>query len=141
MTNSPRRLWTITMSLASILAATAAAQPPTAKRPVTDTYHGVSVSDPYRWLEDDKAAEVREWSEAQNGYARGILDKLPGVETIRARVTEIMSKRSPSYGDVKFRWPQSPVNRDQDMRSIRYFASKNQPPKQQPMIVVLYVAR
>jgi prolyl oligopeptidase len=103
---------------------TTSAQPATPARPVVDTYHGVSVTDAYRWLEHDKADEVQQWSDAQNAYARSILDKLPGVEAIRARVTEIMSKRSPSYGSVVF-------------RGGKYYALKDQPPKQQPMVVVL----
>jgi prolyl oligopeptidase len=101
------------------------AQPPEAPvRPVVDTYHGVDVTDPYRWLEEDGDAEVRQWSAAQNAYAREILDGLPGVETIRKQVTEIMSAETPSYSSVAY-------------HGGRYFAVKRQPPKQQPMIVVL----
>ena len=39
--------------------------PAAPKRPVTDTYHGVQVSDPYRWLENPNSKPVREWSAAQ----------------------------------------------------------------------------
>jgi len=35
--------------------------PPTAKRPVTETYHGVTVVDDFRWLEDDASPEVKRW--------------------------------------------------------------------------------
>jgi prolyl oligopeptidase len=100
------------------------AQPATPVRPVEDVYHGVTVVDSYRWLEDDQSPEVREWSSAQNAHARGILDNLPGVATLRARVTKIMSKRSPSYWSVQF-------------RGGKFFAMKDQPPKQQPMLIVL----
>ena len=31
-----------------------------------DDYHGQTVEDPYRWLEDDLAPEVEEWVKAQN---------------------------------------------------------------------------
>ena len=41
-------------------------------RPVTDTYHGVKVVDPYRWLETDEDPEVKAWSDAENAYARSV---------------------------------------------------------------------
>jgi prolyl oligopeptidase len=99
--------------------------PPTTRvEEATDTYHGTKVTDPYRWLEADEADEVTKWSDAQNSHARSILDKLPNVEAIRERVTAIMSDESPSYREVTF-------------RGGKYFAIKNQPPKQQPLLVVL----
>jgi hypothetical protein len=44
---------------------TALADPPrAARRPVKDTYHGVTVVDPYRWLENGADPEVRAWTRA-----------------------------------------------------------------------------
>src|SRR5262245_30207681 len=103
----------------------APAQPPESeKRPVTDTYHGVKVVDDYRWLEDWANIKVREWSEAQNAYARGVLDKLPHVEDVRARVTEVMSAQTVSYYGLQH-------------AGGRVFAMKRQPPLQQPLLVVM----
>src|ERR671913_334520 len=79
--------------LIGTLLATAAgsAPPPSPKRSVTDTYHGVAVTDDYRWLEDWNNPEVKKWSEAQNAHARAVLDGLPGVEALRTELTKIMA--------------------------------------------------
>ncbi len=37
---------------------------------VQDTYFGTTIEDPYRWLEDWKGDEAREWVAAQGNYAR-----------------------------------------------------------------------
>src|SRR5947209_3713586 len=100
-----------------------AAPPVTKKVPVTDTYHGEKVIDDYRWLEDGKNKDVQEWSEAQNAAARGILDKLPGVEALRERVTKILSAKTTSHGALM-------------LRGGQLFAIRRQPPKQQPFLVV-----
>ena len=54
-----------------------------------DTYHGVQVADPYRWLEDIDSADTRAWVEAQNKVTSGFLHQLPQRERIAARLTEI----------------------------------------------------
>jgi prolyl oligopeptidase len=111
--------------LLALSSATAfAGPPPTKKEPVTDTYHGVTVADPYRWLEDWNSPQVKAWSEAQNVNARGILDKLPGVETLRQQLTKIMTAKTTSHGDFHYRGGQ-------------HFAIRRQPPKQQPFLVVM----
>ena len=49
-----------------------------------DDYHGTKVADPYRWLEDDNAAETRAWVEAQNKVTFGYLEQIPQREAIRS---------------------------------------------------------
>ncbi|HLJ09654.1 MAG TPA: prolyl oligopeptidase family serine peptidase [Planctomycetaceae bacterium] len=92
--------------------------------PVTDDYHGVSVTDDYRWLEDGNDPAVRKWSDAQNAHARAFLDHLPHVAEIRARVTEIMSAKSIIYSSVEY-------------RRGTLFAIQREPPKQQPFLIVV----
>ena len=75
--------------------------PPTRVEPVTDTYHGVSVADPYRWLEEGTSAEVREWTAAQTARTRAYLDALPFRSALEARLAELMSQSSVSYRDFK----------------------------------------
>lgn len=54
-----------------------------------DVIHGVSVLDPYRWLEDIDSGETRAWVEAQNELTFGYLGKISARENIRERMTEL----------------------------------------------------
>jgi len=54
-----------------------------------ETLHGVQVADPYRWLEDLNSEETGQWVEAQARFAREYLDKLPELEPVRQRLTEL----------------------------------------------------
>jgi prolyl oligopeptidase len=54
-----------------------------------DDYFGTKVADPYRWLEDDNAEDVKAWVQAQNAVTFGYLDKIPYRPKIKARLTEI----------------------------------------------------
>jgi prolyl oligopeptidase len=58
--------------------------------PVVDVLHGVSVTDPYRWLEDQNSPRTRSWIEEQTRYARAYLDRIPGREDTRRRVGELL---------------------------------------------------
>lgn len=98
--------------------------PPTTKAAVTDVYHNVSVVEDYRWLEDADSPAVQQWTAAQKQYARQTLDNLPHAEAIRKQVTEILSAETVSYSSVTH-------------HAGRFFATKQQPPKQQPFIVVI----
>jgi prolyl oligopeptidase len=85
--------------LLSVVLAFAACQKGTAKLtyPVTkkvdqvDDYFGTKVADPYRWLEDDNAEEVKQWVQAQNAVTFGYLDTIPYRPKIKARLTEILN--------------------------------------------------
>ncbi len=96
----------------------------TPKRPVTDQYHGVTVVDDYRWLEDLNDPEVRDWNDNQNGHTREVLKGLPARELIRERVAALYSSSSADYLAVQF-------------QGGRFFALKFQPPKEQKYLVTL----
>jgi prolyl oligopeptidase len=96
--------------------------PETAIAPVTDTYHGVEVIDNYRWLENSDDPEVRQWSEAQNTYARWVLDRIPARQAIAKRLEELYNRASPEYYWFQY-------------REGVLFALKDQPPKDQPLLV------
>ena len=58
--------------------------------PVTDILHGIPVTDPYRWLEDQDLPETQQWITAQQSYARSYLDVIAGREQIRKRIRELL---------------------------------------------------
>src|SRR5690348_14331349 len=51
--------------------------PQTRKVDHVDSYHGTSVPDPYRWLEDDNSAETANWVEEQNKLTFAYLNQIP----------------------------------------------------------------
>ena len=65
--------------------------PETKRGDQVDTFHGVDVADPYRWLEGDvrTSEEVAEWAQLQSDFARAYLDKLPSLERFRERLTKL----------------------------------------------------
>jgi prolyl oligopeptidase len=63
--------------------------PKTDKIDQTDDYHGTTVADPYRWLEDPDSPETRAWVEAQNKVTFAWLDQVPTRDRIRSRLTEL----------------------------------------------------
>src|SRR5580700_9839506 len=58
--------------------------------PVTEVLHGVSITDPYRWLENQNSPETRAWIANQTHYARAYLDSIPGRIQIRERVRQLL---------------------------------------------------
>ncbi len=70
--------------------------PKTEKVNQVDDYHGTKIEDPYRWLEDDTATNVKEWVKAQNKITFGFLEQIPYRNTIKERLTEIWNY--PKYG-------------------------------------------
>ncbi|MDR0604860.1 MAG: prolyl oligopeptidase family serine peptidase [Bacteroidales bacterium] len=54
-----------------------------------DEYFGVKISDPYRWLEDDRSAETEAWVEAQNKVTFGYLDKIPFRTALKDKLTAL----------------------------------------------------
>lgn len=55
----------------------------------TDIYHGITVADPYHWLEDDNSAETKQWEEAQNKVTEAYLSQIPSRSRIKARLTAL----------------------------------------------------
>ena len=75
--------------------------PTTSARLVTETVHGATLTDPYRWLEDNKSDEVIKWTRAQHDAAIGWLGKntpeVPGLRDELTRYTDRTITSPPSY--------------------------------------------
>ncbi len=73
----------------------APAAPAKLKYPVTrtvdvvDDYFGTKVKDPYRWLEDDNAADTKLWVAAQNAVTDAYLAAIPQRGAIRERLAQV----------------------------------------------------
>ncbi len=79
------------MSTAAPVVAGPIAYPETQRGFEVEARHGLSVPDPYRWLEADVRtdANVAKWVEAQNKVTVGYLAGLPKRDMIRIRLTEL----------------------------------------------------
>jgi prolyl oligopeptidase len=94
----------------------------TPKKPVSTSYQGVTVEDPYQWLEKDDEPDVKAWLDAQNQRTRQYLDQLPDRAAIEKQLTEWYARTSPNYSSLV-------------SRPGLLFVMKFQPPKQQQLLV------
>ena len=63
--------------------------PETKKVEASDTFFGVEVKDPYRWLEDDRSEETAAWVKAENVFTNAYLEKIPYREAIKKRLEQV----------------------------------------------------
>ncbi|HEY9196406.1 MAG TPA: prolyl oligopeptidase family serine peptidase, partial [Mucilaginibacter sp.] len=60
--------------------------PQTKKVDTIDSYFDVRVPDPYRWLENDQAADTKAWVKEENKVTQDYLKQIPYREEIRKRL-------------------------------------------------------
>ncbi len=65
--------------------------PETAKINHIDTYFGVDVADPYRWLENDTSEATGEWVKAENEVTFGYLNHIPYRNKVKSRLEELLN--------------------------------------------------
>ncbi len=63
--------------------------PKTKEIPVAENYFGITVIDPYRWLEDDLSKETEEWVDAQNAVTFDYLSHIPFRDAYKARLEKL----------------------------------------------------
>lgn len=89
------RVWLAPLAL-SLCALGAEPAPKTGQKPYSYTLHGVTVNDPYHWLEDQKSPATRAWLDEQINYTGAYLAKIPGRDMLRKKLEPMF--RTDSYG-------------------------------------------
>lgn len=83
------------------VATPSAARPPATRTvDAADTFHGASVADPYRWLEET-TPEVDAWITAQTAYAQKTIDASTELAALRAEHTAIRRPQATTYGSLR----------------------------------------
>lgn len=104
-----RKLSLVLLALA-VAACTTTSQPPqpvkvmvpvSVAQPVTETVQGVTITDPYRWLEDQEGPQTREWIDRQNAYTDVLLGELPVRERIAGRIESLLKTDQMSFPSVR----------------------------------------
>ncbi len=83
---------TLLLSIAVFFTVTAKSQlkyPATAKQDQSDTYFGIAIADPYRWLEDDRSDVTGKWVVEENKVTEKYLQTIPYREKLRKRLTQL----------------------------------------------------
>jgi prolyl oligopeptidase len=64
---------------------------------VRDTYFGETLSDPYRWMENDKDPEWLAFLKSQNEHTRAVLDALPLRKSLLKRIRQLSADTVLTY--------------------------------------------
>ena len=73
-------------------AAPGLAYPPAERSTHVDTYFGVDVADPYRWMEDPEDARTQAWVDAQASLASTYLEGLPTRAARAEQMAELLEQ-------------------------------------------------
>jgi prolyl oligopeptidase len=85
-----RRLPVLALAAAVAAHASNASPPPASPmHAASSTLHGVTVSDPYRWLENPQDPAVQAWIAAQNAHTEAVLAAMPDGKVMNARVQQL----------------------------------------------------
>jgi prolyl oligopeptidase len=76
--------------------------PPVARvEPVTETFFGQSIVDPYRWMENPKDRDWEPFMRGQDAHARAVLGGIPGRDTLKQRVAALSGGTAVAFGVQK----------------------------------------
>jgi prolyl oligopeptidase len=127
MFGDPRLLiaFFLLLGLSVILVAedSSSAAPPKAKvAPVTDTVQGHPIVDPYRYLEDSTNPDTKLFVDQQLAYTRSVLDVLPGLDKIHARLSQLLAigtLEPPHFGGPYYFYTRRDAGQNQPILYVR----------------------
>ena len=93
----------------------AVAAPQTVATPVTETLHGETFTDPYRWLEDQDAPATREWIARQNAYTDAVMANRPEPGLFAPRLEQVLSTdqfTTPTWRNGRYFYKRRPAGQD-----------------------------
>src|ERR1041384_882862 len=96
--------------------------PETRKVEVTETLHGVTVSDPYRWLEDQDSPDTRKWIDEQNAYTHSIIDQYPGRDDLKKQISSLLridTISTPSHRGDRYFFSRRKANQNLNVIYVR----------------------
>jgi len=67
----------------------------------SDTWHNVTIKDAYRWMEDLKSEETKNWFKAQNDYTGSMMDKLPLTDELYKSFLKLDSIQPDKIGKIR----------------------------------------
>ncbi|NNF20262.1 MAG: prolyl oligopeptidase family serine peptidase [Flavobacteriaceae bacterium] len=68
---------------------------------VTETYHGITIQDPYRYVENLEDPQVLSWMRDHSNYARATLEAIPGRKSVLDKFYELDKRVSSRVGNTK----------------------------------------
>ena len=74
---------------------------PLPQKNVTNTYHGVTLNDPYQYLEDLDDPSVVTWMKDNANYANSILDNISGKQAMLDKMMELINRTSAAIGSLR----------------------------------------
>jgi len=94
--------------------------PNSSKGTQQDIYFGVTVDDPYRWLEDDLSQETKNWVKAENEVTEDYLSQIPFRENIRKRLEKLWNYEKYSAPSKEGDWTYFSKNDGLQNQSVIY---------------------
>ena len=98
--------------------------PKTKLSSVKEIYFDTTISDPYRWLEDDYSNETNDWVAKQNSFTDSYLRKIPFKESIEKKLKKIWNNPTESLPIFKNKIYYFYLNNGLQNQAVLYLKNK-----------------